>query len=456
MGQIRYVTTTDGVRLGYDIQGSGPPLLFVRGWVSDLEEMAQSPKMSAYFAALAEHFTVIRYDARTQGVSDNEIDHVDLDAFVLDVEAILEILELDDVILYGQCFGGPIAIAYTAGHPYRVSKLILDGTYATPPAVAKADLDAFLQTLERLWPQSASLLAGLTTPQPDESYVHVVPHERLQRMPGHRVAMLYRAASEFKVADLLSSIHVPTLVMHRRRSKSIPLDRGRDLAAGLADARFVALEGSAHNPWDGDAQAPLDAIGDFLGAELRLPRAARGPSTPMAILFTDMADSTALTSKLGDVGGLELVRTHDAVVRAAVAENAGHEVKHTGDGLMASFPSISAALDCAIDIQKGLRIAEAPFQVRVGIDAGEPLVEEGELTGLVVQSARRIVDKATPGQILVSDVVRKLVAGKTFAFADRGRHVLKGLPERARLFELEWSDPLAPPPDAPAASGDVP
>ena len=176
----------------------------------------------------------------------------------------------------------------------------------------------------------------------------------------------------------------------------------------------------------------------------------------MAILFTDMAESTALTSKLGDAGGHELVRTHDAVVRAAVAENAGREEKHTGDGIMASFPSISAALACAIDIQKGLRIAEAPFQVRVGIDAGEPLVEDGELTGLVVQSARRIVDKAMPGQILVSDVVRKLVAGKTFGFVDRGRHVLKGLPERARLFELEWTDPLARPSDAPSAAGDVP
>ncbi len=452
MSLIRYVTTTDGVRIGYDIQGSGPPLLFIRGWVSDLEEMAVNPRMSAYFGALAERFTVIRYDARTQGVSDNEVDHVDLDAFVLDVEALLEVLELDDVILYGQCFGGPVAIAYTARHPYRVSKLILDGTYATPPKYTDEELESMLQTLEKLWPESAALLAGLTTPVAEDSFAPVIPHERLLRQPGYRVAMLYRAAANFRVADLLPTIHVPVLVMHRRRSRSIPIDLGRDLAAGLPDVRFVALEGSAHNPWDGDAQAPLDAIGEFLGAELKLPRRF-GPATPMAILFTDMAESTALTSKLGDVRGQELVRTHDAVVRAAIAENAGAEVKHTGDGIMASFPSISAALECAIDIQKGLRIAEAPFQVRIGIDAGEPLVEDGDLTGVVVQSARRIVDKASPGQILASDVVRKLVAGKTFTFADRGRHVLKGIPERARLFELEWADPLVP---APLESGDVP
>jgi class 3 adenylate cyclase len=455
MSQIRYVTTTDGVRLGYDVQGSGPPLLFVRGWISDLEEMASSPRLSAYFSALADRFTVIRYDARTQGVSDNDIDHVDLDAFVLDVEAILEILELDDVILYGQCFGGPIAISYAASHPYRVSKLILDGTYATPPKMSEQELEAFLKTIERLWPQSASLLAGLTTPQPEDSAGTIIPHDRFHRLPGKRVAMLYRAASRFLVADLLSSIHVPVLVMHRRRSRSIPIDLGRDLAAGLADVRFVPLEGSAHNPWDGDAQAALDAIGDFLGAELRLPRRASGPATPVAILFTDMAESTALTSKLGDVGGHELVRTHDAVVRAAIAENAGAEVKHTGDGIMASFPSISAALACAIDIQKGLRVAEAPFQVRIGIDAGEPLVQDGDLTGVVVQSARRIVDKASPGQILASDVVRKLVAGKTFHFTDRGRHVLKGIPERARLFEVEWSG-RRDGPTAPPAEGDVP
>lgn len=439
MSLIRYVTTTDGVRLGYDINGSGPPLLFVRGWISDLEHMADHPRISRFFDALAEHFTVVRYDARTQGVSDTEIDHVDLAAFVLDVEAILEILELDDVILYGQCFGGPIALAYAAAHPYRVSKLILDGTYAKPPFLTEQDRDAFLQTIERLWPQSVSLLANLTSPNPDEAGPMMV-YPRQIRQSGKTMAMVYRAGSEFDVTEQCPQIAVPTLIMHRRRSKSIPISLGRDIAARIPHAEFVPLEGSAHNPWDGDAQAALDAIGSFLGVELKLPPLESGPQTPVAVMFTDMEGSTAMTSRLGDKGAQELVRTHDAVVRAAIAENAGAEVKHTGDGIMASFASISAALACAIDVQKGLRVAEAPFQVRVGIDAGEPLVEDGDLTGHVVQSARRIVDKASPGQILVSDVVRKLVAGKTFVFVDRGRHQLKGIPERTRLFELEWGD----------------
>ena len=452
MSLIRYVTTTDGVRLGYDIQGSGPPLLFVRGWISDLEQMATNPHISAFFSALAQHFTVIRYDARTQGVSDNEVEHVDLNGFVLDVEAILEILELDDVILYGQCFGGPIALAYAASHPYRVSKLILDGTYAKAPFVSDADRDAFLQTLERLWPQSISLIANLTTPNPDDAPGPTMVYPRLYRGSGKTIAMVYRAGSEFDVTEQCAQIAVPTLIVHRRRSRSISMTHGRDLAARIPGARFVPLEGSAHNPWDGDAQAALDAIGEFLDVDLRLPRQPAGPETPVAVLFTDMEGSTALTSRLGDAGAQELVRTHDAVVRAALAENAGHEVKHTGDGIMASFSSISAALACAIDIQKGLRVAEAPFKVRIGLDAGEPLREDGDLTGVVVQSARRIVDKASPGQILVSDVVRKLVAGKTFGFTDRGRHQLKGLPERVRLFELVWDERR----HAPSGAGDVP
>jgi adenylate cyclase len=105
---------------------------------------------------------------------------------------------------------------------------------------------------------------------------------------------------------------------------------------------------------------------------------------------------------------------------------------------MASFASISSALECAVAIQHGLRAAEAPFRIKIGIDAGEPLLEGKDVTGTVVQSTRRIVDKAEPGQILVSDVVRRLVAGKDFDFVDRGRATLKGLPERVHLYEVPW------------------
>jgi pimeloyl-ACP methyl ester carboxylesterase len=437
---IRFVTTRDGVRIGYSVHGDGPPLVFVRGWISHLEAMWENPATRAFFTALAERFTVVRYDTRGQGVSDRNVSGADLEALVADIETVVDHLDLQDMILYGQTFGGPLAIAYASRQPYRVSRLILDGTFAKMHVPDPEAHEAFLNTLESLWPHSISLIAQLTTPDP--SGVRRIDAERdwsTRALTAQMAGYLYRLGSEIDVRHLLPSIAIPTLVLHRRGSRSISRSSARELAAELPQASLVLLEGSAHNPWDESPQLALDAIGEFLGVELRLPDLEPEPVAPMAILFTDMEASTAMTSRLGDARAQELVRTHDAVVRQALRDGGGAEVKHTGDGIMASFRSVSAAVECAAAIQLGLRRVEAPFRVKIGIDAGEPLYDGSVITGTVVQSARRIVDRAEPGQILVSDVVRRLVAGKTFPFLDRGRAVLKGLPERVRLFEVVWT-----------------
>lgn len=436
---VRFVTTTDGVRVGYAVHGSGPPLLFVRGWISHLEEQWDKPPVRAFFEALGERFTVVRYDTRGQGVSDRNVDDIDLDALILDIEAVVGQLDLHDVILYGQTFGGPLAIAYAARHPYRVSRLILDGTFAKMHIQDRAAHESFLNTLESLWPDSISLIAQLTTPDP--SGVHRVDpttDSATRSLTGRMAGHLYRLGSEVDVRSLLPTLVMPALVMHRRGSRSIPRRSARELAAELPNATLQLLQGTAHNPWDENPQAVLDAIGAFLETDLRLPETEAPPVAPMAVLFTDMEASTAMTSAMGDVRAQELVRTHDAVVRRAIKESAGSEVKHTGDGILASFASISAAVACAVTIQRSLREVEAPFRVKIGIDAGEPLHDGSMITGTVVQSARRIVDKAQPGQVLVSDVVRKLVAGRSYEFVDKGRTALKGLPERVRLYEVAW------------------
>ena len=439
---IRFVTTRDGVRIGYCVQGAGPPLVFVRGWISHLEAMWELPNVRAFFDALAERFTVVRYDTRGQGVSDRHVEQIDLDALTIDLETLMDALDLQDVTLYGQTFGGPIAISYAAQHPYRVKNLILDGTYAWLETAGRDQFEAFVQTLERLWPDSISLIAQLTTP--DASGVHRINTERdwsARAITSDMVGRLYRLGAAVDVREHLPALTMPVLVVHRKRSRSIPMRSARALAADIPNAVFVPLEGSAHNPWDEGPQAVLDALGEFLGTQLTLPATPQAPTAPIAILFTDMEASTAMTSRLGDARAQELVRTHDAVVRRAVDKHGGTEDKHTGDGIMASFPSISAAVQCAVDIQNGLRAAEAPFRLKIGLDAGEPLRYRGEPTGTVVQSARRIVDRAEPGQILASDVVRKLVQGKDFSFNDRGRVQLKGLPERVRLYEVAWEAP---------------
>jgi adenylate cyclase len=201
---------------------------------------------------------------------------------------------------------------------------------------------------------------------------------------------------------------------------------------------------------DEDTYAPYQsrggaaALNEFLGDPPPEVAPSRQDVTVAIVLFTDIVGSTQLTERLGDAKAQELVRLHNTVVRAALGSHGGSEIKHTGDGIMASFPSASGALECAIAIQRAVEQhasdTGASLAIHVGINAGEPVAEEADLFGTSVQLARRICDAAGSDEILVSNVVRELAAGKGFLFADRGDAVLRGFEEPVRLYELRWRD----------------
>jgi class 3 adenylate cyclase len=248
---------------------------------------------------------------------------------------------------------------------------------------------------------------------------------------------------EWDVTPLVSQVSAPVLVLSRRKMPSVGVDIAMDLATGFHDARLVLLGGHSALPWIGaDVALTLRAVSGFLGEEEPGAAAAPRPGGSVTILFTDMESSTPLTGRLGDEGAQELVRAHNRIVREALGHHAGSDIKHTGDGIMASFGSAGEALDCAVAIQRAVASrnekAETPFRVRIGLNAGEPVEEESDLFGTSVQLAARIRDQAEPGQILVSNVVRELVAGKVFLFSDRGHADLKGFDEPVRLFELRY------------------
>ena len=161
------------------------------------------------------------------------------------------------------------------------------------------------------------------------------------------------------------------------------------------------------------------------------------------ILFTDLEGSTAHTQRFGDDHAMEIVRRHNAIVRHRLAVSGGREVKHTGDGIMASFASATRAVECATAIQHAFHAhneehGDPDIRVRIGISAGEPVQDAGDLFGVAVQLARRACDHAEPGQILVANVVRELLLGKQLAFIDRGEVPLKGFERALRLHEVDW------------------
>lgn len=181
------------------------------------------------------------------------------------------------------------------------------------------------------------------------------------------------------------------------------------------------------------------SVGSFMGAILEPgPGEAFAHTAFRAILFTDIEGSTALTMRVGDARAMGMLRAHDAIVRAALGTHGGLEVKHTGDGIMASFTSVTAAVRSAIEIQS--RVAERKSEaadalhLRVGVSCGEPVTEEGDLFGAAVELAARLCASGNAGGILVSSAVREVCLGKGFEFEDRGVAELKGFSEPVRLY----------------------
>ena len=161
------------------------------------------------------------------------------------------------------------------------------------------------------------------------------------------------------------------------------------------------------------------------------------------ILFTDLQGSTSLTHELGDARAMALLRTHDEIIRDSVGRHGGSEVKHTGDGLMAAFPSVSGAIDSAVLMQRRFANEDEiafPLRIRIGMSAGEPVTEHSDFFGAAVQLAARLAARAEPGTVLVSSTVRDLALGKGFEFLKRGRLRPKGFPDPVQVYEVVWQE----------------
>ena len=236
----------------------------------------------------------------------------------------------------------------------------------------------------------------------------------------------------------------------------------------LADSRYMQMYHEGRNAMSAHASGDTEGADKLEKAlvEWNKPKQREESSGPISVMFTDMVGSTKLTQTKGDAVAQQLVRAHNRIVRDALSKCAGKEVKHTGDGIMASFPTTSNAVEAAIFIQRETLAQNAanpdlPLILKVGINAGEPIAEDDDLFGTTVQLAARIVDKAQQGEILVSEIVRGICAGKDLSFSNRGGFEMKDLPIPSRSMRSSGRTappprPRPPGPKTPAAAGNRP
>jgi class 3 adenylate cyclase/pimeloyl-ACP methyl ester carboxylesterase len=455
--QIRFCTTSDGVRIAYATVGKGPPLVRVLGWFTHLELDWETPWIKAAVEAMARKCTYIRYDGRGMGLSDRDITDFSVESQVRDLEAVIDAVGLAKVALYALSQGGPVAITYATRHPERVSRLVLYGAFARIPPPRderQAQLrQAMLTMVREGWgsdnPAFRQTWTAMFMPDADAERIRWFNDIQRAATSADNAAAFLSQAGDYDVRDLLPAVNTPTLIAHCRGDKLVRFELGRELAAAIPNARFLPLESDNHALGvDEPAWQVFRQNMDKFLAEERKPAKRKSPETAAAraglvtIMFTDMEGSTTLTQRLGDARAQDVLRTHNTIVRDALKAHSGSETKHTGDGIMASFASASKALEAAVAIQRTFtdhnESAETPIRVRIGLNAGEPVAEDEDLFGTAVQLAARICAHAEPGQILASNVVRELSAGKGIMFSDRGEVTLRGFEEPVRLYEVRW------------------
>jgi class 3 adenylate cyclase/pimeloyl-ACP methyl ester carboxylesterase len=452
--RIHFAHTSDDVTIAYAAVGSGFPLIIAPSWVSHLEIENQMPATRSFYEALARSDRMlVRFDSRGTGLSDRNVDDLSAEARALDFEAATSSLGIDRAAVFAWSMGGPPAIIYAARNPDKVSHLILYATFARAFARGRTGVGKALVDLTRAhWGIGAKAVFEFIYPGAPRDVADAVTSYLNVAASGEVAATIFEESLfNVDVREYLPKLTMPVLVLHRREDDAVEFEMGRELAALLPHGHFVPLAGNAHTPFFGDTQPILDAINDFLAtqdghhtpeAATESVVAAAPPGHLQTILFTDMEGSTGFTQRLGDERAQELVRVHNNLVRDALRTHGGAEIKHTGDGIMATFPLASRALDCAVAIQMAFAehntAAGDEVRVRIGLNAGEPVAEEKDLFGAAVQMAARICAEAKPGQILVSNVVRELTMGKGFLFADQGNISLRGFEDPVRLFEVPW------------------
>ncbi len=451
--QIRFCTTSDGVRIAYAVTGSGYPLVWIPGWLSHAEIDWDIPILGERYHRLAKDFMLVRVDKRGTGHSTRGLKEYSRQGYVRDVEAVTEHAKLKHFALAGYSEGGPTAVEYATKYPRKLSHLILMGTgvlSGVDNPKGRELVSAMVTIIRTNWGTGVKMMSDffLGEDASPEAQQQFAAYQRQAADADDAAAMLSETLNVYDIAHLAPKVRVPTLVIHARGDQAVAIEYGERLASLIPGAAFKSVEGR-HIPDRKQSAEMATAIREFvLGVSEKPAPTEDHPTTgPLTILFTDITSSTALTQRLGDAKAQELVREHNTIVRDSLKAHGGSEIKHTGDGIMASFAVASRALECAVAIQRAVdehgvgAHGRAPLlRVHIGVNAGEPVAEESDLFGTAVQLARRICDKADGGEILASDVVRQLVAGKGFLFADRGDTALRGFEDPVRVYEVRWRE----------------
>jgi class 3 adenylate cyclase len=438
-GSVQYARSGD-LRIAYQQFGEGElDLLISPGFISNLDLAWEMPPFRMIFDRLGSFARCLVFDKRGTGLSDRDLGFGSLEERMDDLRAVLDDAGIEQAALFGYSEGGPLSLLFAASYPERVSALALYGSMArvleAPDYTVGLPADLmpwFIDRVERLW-GAGEVLRFFVQHAPDDAATQdlIARYERSAASPK-MAARILRHNIEIDIRGILPAIRVPTLVMQTAGDPAIPEPLGQYLANHVPRAAYIERPGGFHMTWDATRAWFLDEVEAFLTGHRPAPVASERMLT--TVLFTDIVGSTEQAARLGDRAWRRVLDDHDAQAGLAVQRHGGRVVKTTGDGLLAVLDSPSRAVACALAIRDG--VGPLGLRIRAGVHTGEVERRGDDVGGIGVHIGARIAALAGVGEVWVSRTVRDLTAGSGLAFADRGRHPLKGVPGEWELYAL--------------------
>ncbi len=437
--QTRYVKSGD-FNIAYSAHGEGPiDLIYVPTWVGQIEVLMEEPSIAAFSERVAGFARLISFDRRGAGLSDPITGVPTLEEQIDDVLAVMDAVGSERAAVMGSLEGGPLAMVFAATHPERVTSMVLYTTFARNMWAPDYD---WAQTYEERTPRvdalieqwGNGLMPAATAPSlmGDPKFMEWAGKMERYAAPPGVARHIIDAVGETDVRDVLPTIQVPTLVMHRRGDQMFSPKHSEYLAEHIPGARLAMMEGTDSLFSIGDSEAIIGEIEEFLTGERHDAEPDRVLAT---VLFTDIVGSTERAAELGDQRWRGVLERHDGLVRDQVARHRGRSIKSTGDGILATFDGPARAIRAAASIEESVQ--QLGIQIRAGLHTGECEVIGDDVGGLAVHIGARVMGAAGPGEVLVSSTVKDLVVGSGIDFDDRGEHDLKGVPGAWRLFAVE-------------------
>ena len=436
----RYAKAPDGVSIAYQVTGDGPlDVVFAPGIPISIDLMWDDPGMVRVAKRLSSFSRTVIFDGRgwgsSEGTSVDVVEKMGDD----DLVAVLDAVGCERVALIGSGGWGQNVIHFAVAHPERANALVLFNTFCHylrhvdyPCGLPPDAVEPFLANAKASWGSASS--RGLLAPSrtDDERFCQWLARcERLGAGPDEAAARILRMMTTDYRAHL-GAIEVPTLVLHRRDNAYFRVAAGRYLGEHIPGAKYVELPGGDHYFFVGDVDAWLDEVEDFLTGRHQAPE---GDVVTATILFTDIVSSTEQSACLGHRKWSALTDAHDAMVRATLQRHRGREIKTIGDAFLATFDATTRAVRAAVEI---VTAADGMgLKVRAGVHTGEVEMRPDDVAGLAVTTSKRICDLAGPAEVLVSETVKGLIIGSGIPLSERGTHVLKGVPDKWRLFAIE-------------------